>query len=94
MMRIWTIATNTLREAVRNKVLYTLLLFTVAFIALGLLLSTLFTLVLVPAVFLLTLDAKQWVAQVAGFTARVDAAAQDSLQPAIEQSRSEQVRPF
>ncbi len=39
--RIWTIAMNTLREAIRNKLLYTLLFFAVLLICAGVLLSTL-----------------------------------------------------
>ena len=39
--RIWTIATNTLREAVRNKLLYTLLFFAILMIGSGVLLATL-----------------------------------------------------
>jgi len=39
--RIWTIAMNTLREAVRNKVLYALLFFSILLIAAGVLLSAL-----------------------------------------------------
>jgi ABC-type transport system involved in multi-copper enzyme maturation permease subunit len=39
--RIWTLATNTVREAVRNKLLYTLLFFAILMIASGMLLSTL-----------------------------------------------------
>jgi ABC-type transport system involved in multi-copper enzyme maturation permease subunit len=39
--RIWTIAMNTLREAVRNKLLYTLLFFAILLIAAGVLLSAL-----------------------------------------------------
>ena len=39
--RIWTIAHNTLREAVRNKVLYALVFFAVLLIGVGVLLSTL-----------------------------------------------------
>lgn len=41
MGRIWTIAMNTLREAVRNKVLYALLFFGVALILAGVVLSAL-----------------------------------------------------
>jgi len=40
-LRIWTIAINTLREAVRNKLLYTLLFFAIALIGFGVILSTL-----------------------------------------------------
>lgn len=39
--RIYTIANNTLREAIRNKVLYALVFFAVALIGVGVLLSTL-----------------------------------------------------
>ena len=39
--RIWTIAANTLREAIRSKLLYTLLFFAILMIAAGVLLSTL-----------------------------------------------------
>lgn len=39
--RIWTIAMNTVREAIRNKLLYTLLFFAVLLICAGVLLSTL-----------------------------------------------------
>ena len=39
--RIWTIAMNTLREAVRNKLLYALLFFGVALIFAGVVLSSL-----------------------------------------------------
>ncbi|MEE8475254.1 MAG: hypothetical protein V3T01_07890, partial [Myxococcota bacterium] len=38
---IWTIATNTVREAVRNKLLYVLLFFAIALILAGVFLSTL-----------------------------------------------------
>jgi ABC-type transport system involved in multi-copper enzyme maturation permease subunit len=41
LTRIGTLATNTLREAIRNKVLYTLLFFAVLMIASGVLLATL-----------------------------------------------------
>lgn len=41
LARIWTLATNTVREAVRNKLLYTLLFFAILLIASGMLLSTL-----------------------------------------------------
>jgi ABC-type transport system involved in multi-copper enzyme maturation permease subunit len=40
-LRIWTLAHNTVREAVRNKLLYTLLFFAILMIASGMLLSTL-----------------------------------------------------
>jgi Cu-processing system permease protein len=40
-LRVWTLAANTVREAVRNKLLYTLLAFAVVMIATGVLLSTL-----------------------------------------------------
>ncbi len=39
--RIWTIAMNTVREAIRNKLLYTLLFFAVLMICAGVMLSTL-----------------------------------------------------
>ena len=41
LVRIWTIARNTLREAVRNKVLYTLLFFAILIISIGVVLSAL-----------------------------------------------------
>ena len=41
ILRIWTIALNTLREAIRNKLLYTLLFFAIALIGTGVLVSTL-----------------------------------------------------
>ncbi len=41
LARIWTLAINTVREAVRNKLLYTLLFFAILLIASGILLSTL-----------------------------------------------------
>ena len=41
LARIWTIATNTVREAVRNKLLYVLLFFAVLLILTGVLLSAL-----------------------------------------------------
>ena len=41
--RIYTIANNTLREAIRNKVLYALVFFAVLLIGVGVLLSTLST---------------------------------------------------
>jgi Cu-processing system permease protein len=41
LTRIWTLAANTVREAVRNKLLYTLLFFAILLIASGMLLSTL-----------------------------------------------------
>ncbi len=41
VLRIWTIATNTVREAIRSKLLYTLLFFSILLIATGVLLSTL-----------------------------------------------------
>jgi len=41
LARIWTIALNTVREAIRNKLLYTLLFFAVFIIATGVLLATL-----------------------------------------------------
>jgi len=41
MLRILTIAENTLREAIRNKLLYTLLFFAIALIGTGVLVSTL-----------------------------------------------------
>jgi ABC-type transport system involved in multi-copper enzyme maturation permease subunit len=40
-MRIWTIAMNTLREAVRNKLLYALLFFAILLIGMGVVLSAL-----------------------------------------------------
>ncbi len=40
-LRIWTIASNTVREAIRNKLLYVLLLFAVGLILAGVLLSSL-----------------------------------------------------
>ncbi|MBW2384635.1 MAG: ABC transporter permease [Deltaproteobacteria bacterium] len=40
-MRIWAIATNTLREAIRNKLLYTLLFFSVAVIGTAVLIASL-----------------------------------------------------
>ena len=40
-MRIWTIATNTVREAVRNKLLYTLLFFAIAVIGCAVLVASL-----------------------------------------------------
>ncbi|MEE8580367.1 MAG: ABC transporter permease [Myxococcota bacterium] len=41
VLRIWTIATNTVREAIRSKLLYTLLFFAILLIATGVILSTL-----------------------------------------------------
>lgn len=41
LIRIWAIAGNTLREAIRNKLLYTLLFFGIALIGTGVLVSTL-----------------------------------------------------
>ena len=41
LVRIWTIASNTLREAVRNRLLYTLLFFAIVLILSGIFLSTL-----------------------------------------------------
>jgi ABC-type transport system involved in multi-copper enzyme maturation permease subunit len=41
LVRIWAIATNTLREAVRNRLLYALLFFAILLILSGILLSTL-----------------------------------------------------
>ena len=41
IQRIWAIATNTVREAVRNKLLYTLLFFAVFVIAVAVLIATL-----------------------------------------------------
>jgi ABC-type transport system involved in multi-copper enzyme maturation permease subunit len=41
LTRIWSIAGNTLREAIRNKLLYTLLFFGIALIGTGVLVSTL-----------------------------------------------------
>jgi len=41
ILRIWTIGHNTIREAVRNKLLYTLLFFAIALIGTGVLVSTL-----------------------------------------------------
>jgi ABC-type transport system involved in multi-copper enzyme maturation permease subunit len=41
LTRIWTLAANTVREAVRNKLLYSLLFFAILLIASGALLSTL-----------------------------------------------------
>jgi len=41
LVRIWTIASNTVREAVRSKLLYTLLFFAILMICAGVLLSTL-----------------------------------------------------
>ena len=41
LTRIWTIAFNTWREAIRNKLLYTLLFFGIALIGTGVLVSTL-----------------------------------------------------
>ena len=41
LVRIWAIAMNTVREAVRNKLLYTLLFFAILMIAAGVVLSTL-----------------------------------------------------
>jgi ABC-type transport system involved in multi-copper enzyme maturation permease subunit len=41
ILRIWTIGHNTLREAIRNKLLYTLLFFAIALIGTGVLVSTL-----------------------------------------------------
>ena len=41
LARIWTIAMNTLREAVRNKVLYALLFFAILIIGAGVVLSAL-----------------------------------------------------
>jgi ABC-type transport system involved in multi-copper enzyme maturation permease subunit len=41
LSRIWTIATNTVREAIRNRLLYTLLFFAILLIGAGVLLSTL-----------------------------------------------------
>jgi ABC-type transport system involved in multi-copper enzyme maturation permease subunit len=41
LARIWTIATNTIREAIRSKLLYTLLFFAILMICAGVLLSTL-----------------------------------------------------
>ena len=41
LLRVWAIATNTVREAIRNKLLYTLLFFAIAMIATGVLVSTL-----------------------------------------------------
>jgi ABC-type transport system involved in multi-copper enzyme maturation permease subunit len=41
LVRIWTIATNTVREAIRSKLLYTLLFFAILMICAGVLLSTL-----------------------------------------------------
>jgi ABC-type transport system involved in multi-copper enzyme maturation permease subunit len=40
LMRIWTIGCNTLREAIRNKLLYTLLFFAVTLIGTGLVISS------------------------------------------------------
>jgi ABC-type transport system involved in multi-copper enzyme maturation permease subunit len=41
LRRIWAIAGNTVREAIRNKLLYTLLFFAITLIATGVLISTL-----------------------------------------------------
>jgi ABC-type transport system involved in multi-copper enzyme maturation permease subunit len=41
ILRIWTLAHNTIREAVRNKLMYTLLFFAIALIGTGVLVSTL-----------------------------------------------------
>ena len=41
LVRIWAIAMNTVREAIRNKLLYTLLFFAILMIAAGVVLSTL-----------------------------------------------------
>ena len=41
LLRLWTIGRNTLREAIRNKLLYTLLFFAIALIGTGVLVSTL-----------------------------------------------------
>jgi ABC-type transport system involved in multi-copper enzyme maturation permease subunit len=41
LVRVWTIAANTIREAIRSKLLYTLLFFAVLMICAGVLLSTL-----------------------------------------------------
>jgi ABC-type transport system involved in multi-copper enzyme maturation permease subunit len=41
LIRIWTIASNTIREAIRNKLLYTLLFFGITLIGTGVLVSTL-----------------------------------------------------
>jgi ABC-type transport system involved in multi-copper enzyme maturation permease subunit len=41
ILRIWTIGHNTIREAVRNKLMYTLLFFAIALIGTGVLVSTL-----------------------------------------------------
>lgn len=41
LLRIWTIAVNTVREAVRSRVLYTLLFFAIALIGTGVVVSTL-----------------------------------------------------
>jgi ABC-type transport system involved in multi-copper enzyme maturation permease subunit len=41
LTRIWTIASNTIREAIRNKLLYTLLFFGITLIGTGVLVSTL-----------------------------------------------------
>ena len=41
LFRMWTIGRNTLREAIRNKLLYTLLFFAIALIGTGVLVSTL-----------------------------------------------------
>jgi ABC-type transport system involved in multi-copper enzyme maturation permease subunit len=41
IVRVWTIAANTIREAIRSKLLYTLLFFAVLMICAGVLLSTL-----------------------------------------------------
>jgi ABC-type transport system involved in multi-copper enzyme maturation permease subunit len=41
LARIWAIATNTVREAIRDKLLYTLVLFALALIAVGVLVSLL-----------------------------------------------------
>ncbi len=40
-VRIWTLAQNTVREAIRNRLLYTLLFFAIALIGTGVLVSTL-----------------------------------------------------
>jgi ABC-type transport system involved in multi-copper enzyme maturation permease subunit len=41
ILRIWTIGHNTIREAIRNKLMYTLLFFAIALIGTGVLVSTL-----------------------------------------------------
>ena len=41
LRRVWAIAINTVREAIRNKLLYPLLFFAIVLIATGVLISTL-----------------------------------------------------